>query len=105
MKTITEFANKCLHEMNTGELTTTECVAKYLDLWHTEKNKLITDSQPSILGAVSSTLKSKDEAVDVGFKKANGSNYNCRKVIRDLDSDIYYSGWMDCYDWMSGNDR
>jgi len=47
MKTITEFANKCLHEMNTGELTTTECVAKYLDLWHREKNKFITDRWPS----------------------------------------------------------
>jgi len=47
MKTITEFANKCLHEMNTGELTTTECVAKYLDLWHREKNKFITDRLPS----------------------------------------------------------
>ena len=69
------------------------------------KKAIKEHSQPPILGAVSSTLKSKDEAVDVGFKKANGSNYNCRKVIRDLDSDIYYSGWMDCYDWMSGNDR
>ena len=47
MKTITEFANKCLHEMNTGELTTTECVAKYLDLWHREKNKFITDRLPA----------------------------------------------------------
>nr|WP_298658914.1 hypothetical protein [uncultured Flavobacterium sp.] len=39
MKTITEFANKCLHEMNFGELSTTECVAKYLKLWHEEKTK------------------------------------------------------------------
>ena len=36
MKTITEFANKCLHEMNFGELSTTECVAKCLNLWHEE---------------------------------------------------------------------
>ena len=58
MKTITEFANKCLHEMNTGELTTTECVAKYLDLWHREKNKFITDRLPADSENVIFKLKS-----------------------------------------------
>jgi hypothetical protein len=54
---------------------------------------------------VSGSLPSKDEAVNVGFRKASMGEYNYRKVIKDLDNDIYYSGWMDCYDWVSGNDR
>ena len=62
---------------------------------HTEKNRI----------PVSGSLPSKDEAVNVGFRKATNAEYNFRKVCRDLDHDLYYSGWMDCYDWLSGNDH
>jgi len=54
---------------------------------------------------ISGSLPSKDEAVNVGFRKATNADYNFRKVCKDLDHDLYYSGWMDCYDWLSGNDR
>jgi len=52
---------------------------------------------------VSDSLPSKDEAVNIGFKKATNADYNLRKVCKDLNHDLYYSGWMDCYDWLSGN--
>jgi hypothetical protein len=54
---------------------------------------------------VSCSLPSKDEAVNVGFTKATVEGYNYRRVCREPDHDIYYSGWMDCYDWLSGNNR
>ena len=65
MKTITEFANKCLHEMNTGELTTTECVVKYMHLWHREKNKFITDRFP--LHGENVIFKLKNGAIRIGI--------------------------------------
>jgi hypothetical protein len=43
----------------------------------------------------------KDRAVNVGFGKATETGYNYRRVCRDADHDLYYSGWMDCYDWMA----
>jgi len=64
MKTITEFANKCFTEMNTVKLTTTECVAKYLDLWHREQNKFITDRLPSNGDSV--LFKLKNDAIRIG---------------------------------------
>lgn len=57
------------------------------------------------LFAVSDSLPSKDEAVGKGFNNANGSEYNRRNVLRDDDDDLYYTGWMDCFDWLAGNDR
>jgi hypothetical protein len=54
---------------------------------------------------VSGSLPSKDEAVNVGFRKATIEGYNYRRVCREPDHDIYYSGWMDCYDWLSCNDK
>ena len=57
------------------------------------------------LFAVSGSLPSKDEAVCKGFNNANGSEYNRRNVLRDDDDDLYYTGWMDCFDWLVGNDR
>jgi len=53
----------------------------------------------------SGSLPSKDEVVGKGFDKANGSEYNRRHVLRDADDDLYYTGWMDCFDWLVGNDR
>lgn len=50
-------------------------------------------------------LPSKDKVVGKGFNNANGSEYNRRNVLKDADDDLYYTGWMDCFDWLIGNDR
>jgi hypothetical protein len=73
-----------------------EVIAKLLDEYETEQ---------LTIPVVSGSLPSKDEVVNVGFRKATNADYNFRKVCRDLDHDLYYSGWMDCYDWLLGNDR
>jgi hypothetical protein len=73
----------------------------FLEALNTIKAYNLQLQQPPVSGS----LPSKDEAVNVGFRKASMGEYNYRKVIKDLDNDIYYSGWMDCYDWLSGNDR
>lgn len=72
-----------------------------------EKQLLIAREELSKLHqpTVSCSLPSKDEAVNVGFRKATVEGYNYRRVCRVPDHDIYYSGWMDCYDWLSGNYR
>ena len=55
---------------------------------------------------VSVSLPTKDEVSSEGYKIANNGRYNYRRVLRDQDHDIYYSGWMDCFDWISkGNKR
>lgn len=55
---------------------------------------------------VSVSLPTKDEVVSEGYRIAKNAGYNYRRVLKDLDHDIYYSGWMDCYDWISkGNER
>jgi len=43
----------------------------------------------------------KDSVISEGFRIANNSDYDYRNVLRDQDNDIYYSGWMDCFDWIS----
>ena len=63
------------------------------------------NEENKVVYAVSGSLPSKDEVVGKGFNNANGSEYNRRKVLRDADDDLYYTGWMDCYDWLVGNDR
>ena len=47
----------------------------------------------------------KDQVVDAGFRKATIEGYNYRRVCREPDHDIYYSGWMDCYDWILNNKK
>lgn len=42
----------------------------------------------------------KDEAVRIGFNKATSDDFRCRKVCREPMQDMYYSGWMDCYNWL-----
>lgn len=49
---------------------------------------------------VDNNLPSKDEIMNIGYEKAKNADYNYRKVLSDLDNDIYYSGWMDCYDFV-----
>ena len=65
-----------------------------------EAERLLLD-----LFAVSGSFPSKDDVVGKGFNNANGSGYNRRNVLRDADDDLYYTGWMDCFDWLVGNDR
>ena len=50
------------------------------------------------------SLPSKDEVIAKGCNNAKGSEYNRRNVLKDVDDDLYYTGWMDCYDWLTGND-
>ena len=50
-----------------------------------------------------SDSSSKDLVINEGYNKAKNSDYNFRKVLSDLDNDIYYSGWMDCYDYIKKN--
>jgi len=50
---------------------------------------------------IKAVLPSKDDAVNVGFRKAINADYKLRKVCKDSDDDLYYSGWMDCYDWLN----
>ncbi len=58
------------------------------------------------LFSVSVSLPSKDEAVGEGYRIAKYEDYNYRRVLKETDHDIYYSGWMDCFDWISkGNER
>jgi len=40
----------------------------------------------------------KDIVAGYGYNKARDSDYNHRNTLRDTDSDLYYSGWMDCLD-------
>ena len=55
---------------------------------------------------VSVSLPTRDEVVSEGYRIAKDAGYNYRRVLKDLDHDIYYSGWMDCYDWiLKGNER
>ena len=46
-------------------------------------------------------LSAKDEAVRVGYNNANRSEYDRRHVLKDYDDDLYYTGWMDCFDWIA----
>lgn len=57
------------------------------------------------LSDVSITLSFKDKAVNKGFNNANSSEYNRRNVLKDADDDLYYTGWMDCFDWLISNDN
>lgn len=64
-----------------------------------EAERLLLD-----LFAVSVSLPSKDEAVNIGFNRVVAQNVPERKVFRNEYDDKYYSGWMDCFDWIS-NER
>ena len=50
---------------------------------------------------VSITLPNKDATICEGYNKAKIQDYQNRNVLRHKDQDDYYSGWMDCYDWIS----
>jgi hypothetical protein len=50
---------------------------------------------------VSITLPNKDATICEGYNKAKMQDYQNRNVLRHKDQDDYYSGWMECYDWIS----
>ena len=56
------------------------------------------DDMSSIIERLSPT---KDQAVAHGYNKAKYEGYNFRKVLKNQDDDIYFSGWMDCHEWMT----
>ncbi len=93
MKTITEFANKCLHEMNFGELSTTECVAKYLNLWHEEKMKWITDRLPLHDEKVIFYLKGNDMRMGIFLEKDQWDRPNrfCDGAFHEAENVL---GWI-----------
>lgn len=76
--------NDLLLKMQTGENCIGETANKLLDLY-----------------SVSVTLPNKDATICEGYNKAKMQDYKNRNVLRHKDQDDYYSGWMDCYDWIS----
>jgi len=72
----------------------------------TDAINAIDVGQKSPIHNVSVSLPTKDVIVSEGYKIAKNAEYNYRRVLKNQDHDIYYSGWMDCYDWISkGNER
>ena len=76
--------NDLLLKMQNGENCIGETANKLLDLY-----------------SVSITLPNKDATICEGYNKAKMQDYQNRNVLRHKDKDDYYSGWMDCYDWIS----
>mgnify|MGYP006097740997 FL=1 len=76
--------NDLLLKMQTSENCIGETASKLLDLY-----------------SVSITLPNKDATICEGYNKAKMQDYQNRNVLRHKDQDDYYSGWMDCYDWIS----
>ena len=80
--------NDLLLKMQTGENCIGETANKLLDLYN-----------------VSVSLPTKYEVTSEGYRIAKDAGYNYRRVLKEHDHDIYYSGWMDCFDWISkGNE-
>ena len=75
---------------------------RIVEFW---KDELKLQERALRIHDVGGSLPSKDEVVDKGYTKAKNADYNYRRSLRDLDHDLYFSGWMDCYDWLSGTDR
>ena len=61
----------------------------------------ITETKQCDIPSVVKSLPTKEDAVAEGYRIAKDAGYNYRRVLKSLDQDIYYSGWMDCYDWMT----
>jgi len=76
--------NDLLLKMQTGENCIGETANKLLDLY---SDRI--------------TLPNKDATICEGYNKARMQDYKNRNVLRHKDQDDYYSGWMDCYDWIS----
>lgn len=53
-----------------------------------------------IIDAVSN-LPSKDAVICEGYNKAKNEDYKNRNSLKHKSQDDYYSGWMDCYDFLN----
>lgn len=43
---------------------------------------------------------SRDEVVCKGYNNANKGEYSRRNVLSIVEDDLYYTGWMDCFEWL-----
>ena len=59
------------------------------------------ESKKLTLTDVVKTLPNKNAAICEGYNKASMQDYQNRNILGHKDKDNYYSGWMDCYDWIS----
>ncbi len=62
---------------------------------------ILNQGQSLPIDSVSKSLPTKEDAVAEGYRIAKYAGYNYRRVLKEPDHDIYYSGWMDCHDWMT----
>ena len=46
------------------------------------------------------SLPDKDKVVAEGYRIAKKEGYNYRRVLNVHENDVYYSGWLDCFDWI-----
>ena len=65
-----------------------------------EEYKNIAVENLSLSGVVTS-LPSKDAMICEGYNKAKNEDYKNRNSLRHKSQDDYYSGWMDCYDFIA----
>jgi len=54
---------------------------------------------------VSVSLPSKDEVVSELYARVYNGEYKKRNVMRNNMQDCYYSGYLDCFDKLAGNER
>lgn len=57
------------------------------------------------LQRVSGSLPTKDEVVSELYARVYNGDYEKRNVMRNNMQDCYYSGYLDCFDKLTGNDR
>ena len=69
--------------------------------WMLMRLNMIEEIKQLKLCGVVKSLPTKEDAVAEGYRIAKDAGYNYRRVLKELDHDIYYSGWMDCHDWIT----
>ena len=57
------------------------------------------------LQRVSGSLPTKDEVVSELYARVYNGDYKKRNVMRNNMQDCYYSGYLDCFDKLTSNDR
>lgn len=77
-------------------LDPSSCAVVKMDI----SNNLLFDSPMSSEIKVP-LLPSKDEAVGKGFNIANANLYHRRRVLSNDEKDLYFTGWMECFEWIS----
>ena len=96
-----------LQTEGTGYIHYTDDYVHWLeDIALKQANEVTTkNGQNAVLCSGRASLPCKDLVVAKGYDIANNADYNYRRVLKEPDHDIYYSGWMDCYDWLILNER